>query len=1068
MFEGGGDWRMLQTAAHFRKIPLVAPSSYIMWKRRRQGGAGAGGVGEWKCRRQRHRGVQLHPSTGKHHEDGVTFFEGGHRTGLWKSQPQQSTEACVHSRKADRQESRKDTPQPEPFHREHERRLQEQVPALMAFLYRCTFSSAQVAGQKRSRESLQLMQQRVVGVASVLVYSISRSASDFQRSVGTQLVTRGKDGRLKLCNTFSWAISDDAVKKMLRDSNVFDVDSVFQPHESIHAATDNYEQKMLHTYLHSLVRNTVLHTTTLTAWRQSRVDVPRDQPGTFKLQRRPNGVVTYTDFTPTHQDFDLYLHAVADFFSRILEASSRTLPDMLDTLKGNSVDIEGLAEELAKVLPVLPPREPETTSVVEAHPPATMKCANALEEMIDSVEIFQGHLRLTAGTAKESGLARAKREEEQEQAADILESAEAAIATHAAETGVPTWDSLKSDHQKSSRLQVVLSWLGKTFKEAWTATTLRARVGKAWQEREGHNNRIYDVVEKMRDSPLIPSDISHKRLTRQEMVAVVKHFRGKDYRPRDTTPTPAIIKNGFQEVYTLLRAEDEAERAEADRTREERVRVDSSLLLQMVPINFFDKSFQELSEQSEGLTEGLTEKLTKGQYLAQQGTWHITNKYSEPYRGPLTTNDEDEIMKLGYPSVSMMLHLSVIEDYSLCLERTYSTASQCSAANNIKDVQFTMDSLCALLNSQVRRWGAGLDNGAALVEALAAASIFIQGYVLSQPPEGASLPEEIRAPITAVLSAFYTAQNQMSAMMKRATRARCPIAGDQGVWQHLSNPKLQALYPWLTPAMIGELHIQINNEMMATTSRSPMWEALIKDAGLLTGYSWHRMRDTGSVGLCQCFDMNCHLRRKIALALQLVAMLTYKAHHPGEIFTFLDVAQWCLEDYGDEHRGFFTFLTLPFGLVYRDNVVRKETSMDLRQAMLKIMLSMTAAPTATEAADHGAATAAAAPPAMAEVEAMATRPAVAEAVVPDVAMEETGPGAATAAAAPPAMAEVEAMAARPAVAEAVVPDVAMEETGPGAATAAAAPPAMAEVEALAARPAVAEAVVPNVAMEETG
>ncbi|KAK3253920.1 hypothetical protein CYMTET_36850 [Cymbomonas tetramitiformis] len=96
---------------------------------------------------------------------------------------------------------------------------------------------------------------------------------------------------------------------------------------------------------------------------------------------------------------------------------------MLDTLKGNSVDIEGLAEELAKVLPVLPPREPETTSVVEAHPPATMKCANALEEMIDSVEIFQGHLGLTAGTAKESGLARAKREEEQEQAADILEYA---------------------------------------------------------------------------------------------------------------------------------------------------------------------------------------------------------------------------------------------------------------------------------------------------------------------------------------------------------------------------------------------------------------------------------------------------------------------------------------------------------------------------------------------------------------------------------------------------------------------------------------------------------------------
>ncbi|KAK3253921.1 hypothetical protein CYMTET_36851 [Cymbomonas tetramitiformis] len=223
------------------------------------------------------RGVQLHPSTGKHHEDGVTFSKAATELLLEVAAPTVNRGLQVFAQKQIDKRAERTPSQPEPFSMcEHERRLQEQVPALMAFLYRCTFSSAQVAGQKRSRESLQLMQQRVVGVASVLVYSISRSASDFQRSVGTQLVTRGKDGRLKLCNTFGWAISDDAVKKMLRDSNVFDVDSVFQPHESIHAATDNYEQKMLHTYLHSLVRNSVLHMTTLTAWRQSRVDVPRD------------------------------------------------------------------------------------------------------------------------------------------------------------------------------------------------------------------------------------------------------------------------------------------------------------------------------------------------------------------------------------------------------------------------------------------------------------------------------------------------------------------------------------------------------------------------------------------------------------------------------------------------------------------------------------------------------------------------------------------------------------------------------------------------------------------------
>eukprot|EP00854_Cymbomonas_tetramitiformis_P016825 gene16825-19989_t len=208
--------------------------------------------------------------------------------------------------------------------------------------------------------------------------------------------------------------------------------------------------------------------------------------------------------------------------------------------------------------------------------------------------------------------------------------------------------------------------------------------------------------------------------------------------------------------------------------------------------------------------------------------------YSEPYRGPLTTEDEDEIRMLGYPSYSMMLLLSIIEDFHL-----YLTSSKGSAANTIEDVKLAADSFLELLGSTCRRWGAGLDNGADLVTALSEASDFIAAYKLSKPPEDATaddLPEEIRKAIEDVVNAFYTAQDQMCAMMKRATRARCPFAGDQGVWQHLSNPKLQTLYPWLTQAIIGELHIQINNEMMATTSRSPMWEALIASAGQL-GYT---------------------------------------------------------------------------------------------------------------------------------------------------------------------------------------------------------------------------------------
>ena len=92
---------------------------------------------------------------------------------------------------------------------------------------------------------------RAFGVLSVWLNTVNRNWQGLQRSVAIAQICRGKQFRLELGYRFGWNLCADSAVRDIKNRNVYNADEHCQAHESLKAATDNFEKKMLKMQINS-------------------------------------------------------------------------------------------------------------------------------------------------------------------------------------------------------------------------------------------------------------------------------------------------------------------------------------------------------------------------------------------------------------------------------------------------------------------------------------------------------------------------------------------------------------------------------------------------------------------------------------------------------------------------------------------------------------------------------------------------------------------------------------------------------------------------------------------------